>query len=263
MAATTASPNHLIIVCGHAVWAGGPTNGQDESEWIIEDWKKGESPTYTAHIKAGLQALSEDDRAVLVFSGYANLAAANNYWGLLPLPDASQQPTSPPQPSLPLPSSSSSSSCPRRILTEDRALDSYQNILHSLTTFWRTTAHWPVRLTIVSHAFKRQRLAHVHCVGALGFPPDRVAFVGIDPPGIGPDVLASEARAVEAWERDPQGRSEELRGKRARRNCWGVSQRMFLDEAERARSGIETVVGEDGAEYLVEAGSRPWGRDEQ
>lgn len=69
MASIADSPNHLIIVCGHAIWAGGPTNGQDESEWIIEDWKKGESPTYTAHIKAGLKALSEDHRAILVFSG--------------------------------------------------------------------------------------------------------------------------------------------------------------------------------------------------
>lgn len=43
--------------------------GLDESEWIIEDWKKGETPTYTAHIKAGLRALSADDRAVLIFSG--------------------------------------------------------------------------------------------------------------------------------------------------------------------------------------------------
>lgn len=41
----------------------------DESEWIIEDWKKGETPTYTEHVKAGVKALSEDDRALLVLSG--------------------------------------------------------------------------------------------------------------------------------------------------------------------------------------------------
>lgn len=100
----------------------------------------------------------------------------------------------------------------------------------------------------------------MHCA-ALGFPLGRVAFVGINPPGM-PEVLASEERAVEAWVRDPQGRGEELRGKREARNCWGVSQRVFLDQAERARSGMETVVGEDGEEYLVEGGSRPWARDE-
>lgn len=66
---TTQPPSHLILVCGHAIWAGGPSNGLDESEWIIEGWKKGETPTYTAHIKAGLKALGEDDRAILIFSG--------------------------------------------------------------------------------------------------------------------------------------------------------------------------------------------------
>lgn len=75
-------------------------------------------------------------------------------------------------------------------------------------------------------------------------------------------MLASEARAVEAWERDPQGRGEGLKGKRAGRNCWGVSEMIFLDDEERVRSGIETVVV-DGGEYLVEGGLRPWGRDEK
>lgn len=63
------TPTHLIIVCGHAIWTGGPTNGNDESEWIIEDWKRGETPTYMEHIKAGLKALADDERALLVFSG--------------------------------------------------------------------------------------------------------------------------------------------------------------------------------------------------
>lgn len=171
---------------------------------------------------------------------YANLATANAYWGLLPSPSTLSHPNP-------------------RILLEERALDSHQNILHSLTTFWRFNSLWPTRLTIVSHNFKRQRLAHVHCA-ALDFPPDRVEFIGIDPPGIGPEVLASEARAVEAWLRDPQGRGKGLRGKRAGRNCWGVGERVFADDAERARSGIETVVDEDGAEYLVEGALRPWGR---
>lgn len=184
---------------------------------------------------------------------YANLAAANAYWGLLPSA----------QSSLPSPAAASAPpppSHPPRILLEERALDSYQNILHSLTTFWRSTAHthWPWRLTIVSHAFKRRRLAHVHCA-ALGFPLGRVSFIGINPPGL-PEVLASEERAVEAWVQDPEGRGPGLRGKREGRNCGGVSQRVFLDEAERAKSGVETVVGEDedGDEYLVPGGWRPW-----
>lgn len=62
-------PNHLIVVCGHAIWVGGPKNGWDEAEWLIEAYKQGETPTFIEHIKAGVQILSDDDSAVLVFSG--------------------------------------------------------------------------------------------------------------------------------------------------------------------------------------------------
>lgn len=65
----TMPPSHLIIVCAHAIWLGGPKNGWDEAEWLIEDYKRGETPTFIEHIKAGVQLLSQDENAVLVFSG--------------------------------------------------------------------------------------------------------------------------------------------------------------------------------------------------
>ncbi|KAI3392669.1 hypothetical protein diail_5309 [Diaporthe ilicicola] len=258
--------NHLIIVCGHAIWAGGPTNGQDESEWIIEDWKKGETSTYTAHVKAGLKALGEDDRAMLVFSGgptvattrlsearsYANLAAANTYWGLLNSPPAPSATPARSHPSSPIP-------LHPRVECEERAMDSYQNILFSTIQFWRSTSRWPSFLTIVSHAFKRRRLTEAHCQ-AMMFPLEKVFFVGINPPGI-PEVVDREEDAVNEWVADPQGQSDSLKTKRARRNPWGVSQMLFLNEDERQRSGIVTNVLEDGEEVMVEGGSRPWGRD--
>ena len=63
------SPSHLVIVCGHAIWLGGPKNGWDEAEWLIEGYKQGETPTFIEHIKAGVQILTQDENAVLVFSG--------------------------------------------------------------------------------------------------------------------------------------------------------------------------------------------------
>lgn len=143
---------------------------------------------------------------------------------------------------------------------EERALDSYQNILFSIIHFWRAHAHWPARLTIVSHAFKRRRLAGAHCA-ALSFPADRVAFVGINPPGV-PAVVESEERAVDEWLRDPCGQSDGLKGKRVRRNPWGVAQTLFLDQDERARSGIATRLVDGGKEeVLVDGGLRPWGKE--
>ena len=65
----TMPPSHLIVVCGHAIWLGGPKNGWDEAEWLIEGYKQGETPTFIEHIKAGVRLLSQDENAVLVFSG--------------------------------------------------------------------------------------------------------------------------------------------------------------------------------------------------
>jgi folylpolyglutamate synthase len=175
-----------------------------------------------------------------------------------------------------------------RILLEERALDSYHNILYSLILFWRHHAAWPRRLTIVSHAFKRTRLVDGHCA-AIGFPLGRVDFVGINPPGVddlglvsasatasasasggleGSSAVGEKAEAMRGvqlamgqWAEDPHGVGEELAGKRRRRNCWGVHQRLFLDAAERDRSGVDVRVLADGSEALVEGGRRPWARE--
>jgi len=174
---------------------------------------------------------------------YHNLAVANNYFGLLGNADPV---------------------APSRILLEERALDSYYNILFSIVEFWRTHAVWPKHLTLVSHAFKQTRLVDGHCA-AIGFPLHRVTFVGIDPPGV-EDLdrsregqvsdKASAMRGVQLtmgqWEIDPHGVGEELARKRRQRNCWGADQRLFFTHEERARSNISTRTLEDGTEALME-----------
>lgn len=145
---------------------------------------------------------------------------------------------------------------------EERALDSYHNVLFSLLDFHRLYAAWPARLTVLSHAFKRPRL-EAHCA-AIGFPATRAAFVGVDPPGMAgglPDK-AEAAKGVGAalgqWEADPHGVGEVLAGKRRARNPWGVPQGLFLSEDERKSSGVATTVSGGGAEMLDPNVRRPW-----
>ncbi|XDG03886.1 hypothetical protein ABKA04_003501 [Annulohypoxylon sp. FPYF3050] len=248
---TSDPPKNLIIVCCHGIWLGGPSLGHEEDEWLIARFQKGETPTFIEHIKAGLRVLKNDSNSILMFSGgptrkedrlsearsYANLASANTYFGILSETEAAG-----------------------RISSEERALDSYYNVLFSLTKFWEDYGKWPEKLTLVSHTFKRERLVDCHC-GAIGFPLNRVDFVGVDPPGMidGSNQAAIKGivEAITQWKEDPHGKGELLAGKRRKRNPWGIPQTLFANEDNRTRSGVKTLFTE-GEEYLTEDVSQPW-----
>lgn len=180
---------------------------------------------------------------------YADIATANDYFGII---DAA--------------------AVADRIVCEPRALDSYYNVLFSLVLFWQTHGAWPEKVTIVSHAFKRARLVDGHC-GALGYPLDRVGFVGIDPPGMADGTneaaMRGVAQAVAEWEENPHGVGGTLAEKRRKRNPWSVSQALFTSDQLRAQSGVKTIVvarGHDGGveeeegEVLDPSATQPWSK---
>lgn len=148
-------------------------------------------------------------------------------------------------------------------MIEDRALDSYHNVLFSLTLFYACFDVWPLDMTLVSHGFKRPRLIDGHC-SAIGWPLDRVSFVGIDPPSMAAsesgkeDAIKGVAKAVGDWLDDPHGRGEKLRGKRTKRNPYGVWQGVFeKDFGTKEWSQLGTT-GEGDTETLVDDAKRPW-----
>jgi hypothetical protein len=110
--------------------------------------KPGEHETFLLHIQAGVNALRREG-TVLVFSGArterdAPLSEAASYQNVLLRcfgeSDIVQQ-----------------AMADGRILCEEAATDSYQNLLFSLVKYYEIREKWPQMITVITHAFKENR----------------------------------------------------------------------------------------------------------
>ena len=160
------------------------------------------------HIRRGVELAAVDNASLLVFSGGETRAAAgprseaSSYWEAA---DALGWFGSP--------------AVRARSLLEAQARDSFENVMFAICRFREAAGRYPSRITVVSFGFKRYRFVELHRA-ALRFPRSRYSFLGIDPPGLGLEVLRGElSHSSKPFERDPYGCAEvELQRKRAGRN---------------------------------------------
>ncbi|KAJ4983821.1 DUF218 domain-containing protein [Stagonosporopsis vannaccii] len=250
--------DELVIVCCHAIFHPDveapdfPTNSpHDEGNWHLAPFQKsdaatgkpGEHETFLAHIQAGLDILTtgtnatwtEDvpwnqDSTILVFSGGATkrdltpLSEARSYYHAALAGELAQGHLG----------GGRAHQLYRkgRILLEEQATDSLQNLLFSILLFRQTIGRYPKNIRVITHAFKSRRFLELHAP-AIHWPKDRIQVQGIDPV-MSSVEMESTAKGEETfgyapWKEDPLGIGESLSRKRKQRG-WNDKQVSWLTE---------------------------------
>jgi hypothetical protein len=206
----------LVLVACHSVFTGttfSAAAADDPSAWALLDYQKrapGQAASFLEHARLGVEAAAGDPEALLLFSGGATRASAGpraeaaGYWLLAEAEGWFGH----------------GSAVRARAFTEERARDSFENLLFGLCRFRELTGGYPERVVVVSYEFKRRRFAELHAL-ALRWPPARLAFAGT-PALDAAAAEAGEAGAAAAFAADPFGCAGELAAKRAARDPFAV-----------------------------------------
>lgn len=248
-----AGVDSLVIVCCHAIFHPKASSSLplhsplDERNWHLAPFQKsnpqtgkpGEHETFVAHALAGIDILANPSHAantLLVLSGgvtkssLTSLSEARSYYHAVLALELAQGHLGGGR--------AYELFNKARILLEEYATDSFQNLLLSILLFRRTTGAYPKRIRVITHAFKARRFLDLHAP-AIRWPSSRIQVQGIDPVmsrvELKETFQGEEKHGYAPWLHDPLGRGEALSRKRMQR---GWEERT----AEELGDGLEESV---------------------
>ncbi|KAL0097316.1 hypothetical protein J3Q64DRAFT_1693730 [Phycomyces blakesleeanus] len=209
--------NHAIIVAGHAIYSGPPdfNSVTQDDYWILESFQKnGQVPTFIQHIDRGLVAAEKDPESLLIFTGGQTRplagprSEAQSYWEIAEILSTKNI-------------NFTQQNLMDRVVTEEFARDSQENLLFSLCRFSEITGQYPSRVTVIGFEFKRKRFLDIHRA-SVRYPIERFEYIGIDPPynpgGVSEWITGEELNSYGPFQNDIYGCRDGLRQKKLDRN---------------------------------------------
>ncbi len=210
---------HAIVVAGHAVMNLQYLSTADSNDlaWYLLPYQRNQDfpAIITSHVNRGIELLNSDSNALLLFSGgqtrrdVGPTSEAASYFYLaqhLHLLQASASSGSSTSTNSNT-NTNSANSIANRVLLEEYARDSFENLLFSICRFREVTGSYPLHVTVVGFDFKGLRFSELHR-RAIGYPESNFTYIGIKPQGGKFDydrALAGEKLAVESFYQDAYG----------------------------------------------------------
>lgn len=156
--------NHLIIVPGHSIqWC--LEDGHEISDptcWSLYEYQKKNINSFISHIEKGLEALALDEKAVLIFSGGQTRISAGprseaaSYYQLARHLIRTNKIFNRRY------DDNLISSILSRIVTEEYARDSLENLVFSICRFKSVTGIEPEKISVYGYASKEKRFRELH-----------------------------------------------------------------------------------------------------
>ncbi|PSC70695.1 hypothetical protein C2E20_5810 [Micractinium conductrix] len=199
---------NLVLVACHSVYTGLDfKHAEEQSSWFLLDYQQevpGQIHSFVQHIQLGVHEAAADPDALLLFSGGKTRrdagprAEGEGYWLVA---EAAKW--------------YGSQGVRERAFTEDKARDSFENLLFGLCRFYELTGHYPEFITVVGYDFKQRRFRDLHRT-ALRLPEEAFRYEGT--PALNAAAIQGEEATIAAFAADPYACSAALAAKRAQRD---------------------------------------------